>query len=119
MKLLLGKPVAQSIEQAVLAELKKLPMKVGLAFIRVGELPASKAYIQKKKHKCQEVGIESYDFELPEHATQSDLHDLIQDLNKNPKVHGILLQLPLPKHHNTLSAIEKIDLIKTWMGFIQ
>lgn len=117
MKVLHGKPVAQVIEQNVVNDLKQIKTSVGLAFIRVGDNPASIAYIHMKKQKCKEVGITSFDFELPEKATQKDVHKLIEELNQNTQVHGILLQLPLPSHLEALSAIEKIDPKKDVDGF--
>lgn len=118
MKLLLGKPIAAKIEnslkQKILAFEKRKP---GLAFIRVGDNPASKVYISLKKKKCHEVGILSFDHELPEKTSFDELVSLIERLNTDFNVDGILLQLPLPPHLDLLPILAKIDPNKDVDGF--
>jgi methylenetetrahydrofolate dehydrogenase (NADP+)/methenyltetrahydrofolate cyclohydrolase len=95
MKLLQGNIIASQILDTLQKEISGFSeRKPGLAFIRVGDNPASKVYITLKKKKCAEVGILSFDHELPENTTTLELTTLIDNLNQDPKVDGILLQLP-------------------------
>ncbi len=80
------------------AELKKSGVTPGLAFVRVGEDPASKVYVGRKEKACADLGIVSETHVLPEQASQSELLALIAKLNADPRLHGILVQAPLPKH---------------------
>src|SRR6185369_1299551 len=80
------------------AELKKSGIQPGLAFVRVGEDPASKVYVGRKEKACADLGMFSQTQVLPESATETDLLALIGKLNSNSRVHGILVQAPLPKH---------------------
>lgn len=80
----------------------------GLAVIQVGEDPASKIYVQRKREACTEVGIQSFAYDLPPSTSQQELIELIEQLNINPQVHGILVQLPLPKHLDENLILEKI-----------
>ena len=70
----------------------------GLAVIIVGSDPASQVYVRNKRRACEEVGFYSEAYELPEETTQAELEALVDKLNADPKIHGILCQLPLPKH---------------------
>jgi methylenetetrahydrofolate dehydrogenase (NADP+)/methenyltetrahydrofolate cyclohydrolase len=95
----------RAIAAAVLGELgnrvaglKKHVTQPGLAFVRVGEDPASKVYVGRKEKACAELGIFSETTVLPESAPESELLALIEKLNANPRLHGILVQAPLPKH---------------------
>lgn len=118
MKLIEGKKIASQIEEEIRQKIASLSgIKPGLAFIRVGNNPASKIYIEMKKKKCKEVGIISYDKELPEDTSEEELSDAIAKLNENDAVHGILLQLPLPSHLNTQALLEKITPKKDVDGF--
>lgn len=118
MRLLEGSVIASQILCSLKEKISSLPSrKPGLAFIRVGENPASKVYISLKKKKCKEVGILSFDHELPENTTSAQLLSLIDTLNKDPKVDGILLQLPIPSHLDSLAMIEKISPSKDVDGF--
>ena len=80
----------------------------GLAVIIVGEDPASQVYVRNKKRACDEVGFYSESYELPESTTQQELNALVDKLNKNDKIHGILCQLPLPKHLDEKAVINAI-----------
>lgn len=88
-----------------------------LSVIRVGEDPASHVYVQNKVRACQAIGIKSISYELPESTSHEALIVLIQDLNANSDVDGILVQLPLPKHIQTLNIIETILPTKDVDGF--
>jgi methylenetetrahydrofolate dehydrogenase (NADP+)/methenyltetrahydrofolate cyclohydrolase len=118
MNLIDGKKIAAEIETHLKTAIDKLPSpKPALAFVLVGDDPASKAYIKRKKKKCAEIGIQSIDHELPESTTEQELLSLIDSLNKDPSVNGILTQLPLPSHIRTQSIIEAIDPTKDVDGF--
>ena len=81
----------------------------GLAVIIVGEDPASQVYVRNKKRACEEVGFYSESYELPESTTQEELIALVERLNADEKIHGILVQLPLPKHLDETAVILAID----------
>ena len=99
-KLLDGKVIAEQIKQDVLAQLQELKEKrgvtPGLAVILVGENPASKVYVRRKEKACEELGIFSVARRVPETTTQEEVIRLVDELNADPKIHGILVQLPLP-----------------------
>lgn len=118
MQLIQGQLIARKVEEEIKQEIESLTgRKPGLAFIRVGENAASKVYIQMKKRKCSEVGILSFDQELPENTSQEELIKKVHLLNKDPKIDGILIQLPLPSHLNTLFILEQITPSKDVDGF--
>ena len=81
----------------------------GLAVVIVGEDPASQVYVRNKRRACEEVGFYSEAYELPESTTQQELNALVDQLNANDKIHGILVQLPLPKHLNETEVLLRID----------
>lgn len=89
----------------------------GLAVIQVGDDPASKIYVNNKKKACAQVGILSFGYELPPETSQEELIDLIETLNEDPRIHGILCQLPLPSHIDEFSVICAIDPQKDVDGF--
>lgn len=89
----------------------------GLAVIQVGHDPASSIYVSNKKKACDQVGIVSFGYELPADASQDDLIELIDTLNKDPRVHGILCQLPLPSHMDEFAVICAIAPEKDVDGF--
>jgi methylenetetrahydrofolate dehydrogenase (NADP+)/methenyltetrahydrofolate cyclohydrolase len=91
--------------------------KPGLAVVRVGEDPASKIYVGKKVKTCKDLGFHSVESHQPENISQKDLLKIIQDLNHDPKIHGILVQLPLPKHISESAVIEAIEPSKDVDGF--
>ncbi len=90
-------------------ELKNKGITTGLAVIIVGNNSASRVYVNNKKKACEEVGIESFEFALPEETTQAELLELIDKLNNDSKVDGILCQLPLPSHIDEQAVINSID----------
>ncbi len=89
----------------------------GLAVVLVGNNSASKVYVGNKKKSCDEVGIKSYSYELPEETSEQDVLDLINTLNNDNAVHGILVQLPLPKHMDEQKIILNISPEKDVDGF--
>lgn len=89
----------------------------GLAVVLVGDDPASQVYVRNKNRVCEEVGFRSYSHTLPASTTEIELLKLIADLNKNPQVNGILIQLPLPDHINERTILNAIEPIKDVDGF--
>lgn len=107
-----GKAVSAAVKQEVKTEVEALKQKgisVGLAVIIVGDNPASRTYVNNKKKACAEAGIVSEEYALPESTTQAELLDLIDTLNKKDRIHGILCQLPLPKHLDEKAVIAAIN----------
>lgn len=103
-----GKATAKKLRQQVAQQAALLPRKPGLAVILVGEDPASQIYVRNKEKDCALCGFESFETRLPAETTQEALLDKIAQLNADPAVDGILVQLPLPRHideHAVLSAI--------------
>jgi len=116
-----GKKLSQSIREDIkkqietrIAQGKSQP---GLATILVGDDPASRTYVRNKLRACDAVGIRNISYELPQDTSQEELDALIKELNNNPDVTGILLQLPLPKHLDEESLLAAIKLIKDVDGF--
>src|SRR5436190_19150364 len=97
-----GKAIAARVQEEVAAAVKEIKNRQGvtpgLAAVIVGENPASQMYVKMKRNRCAEAGIESFGFELPADISQTELEAIIDQLNNDPKVHGILVQLPLPDH---------------------
>jgi methylenetetrahydrofolate dehydrogenase (NADP+)/methenyltetrahydrofolate cyclohydrolase len=89
----------------------------GLAAVLVGDNPASQTYVRSKRKACAEVGIESFGHELPKTATQAEVETLVTQLNADPKVDGILVQLPLPKHIDSRLILEAVSPHKDADGF--
>lgn len=112
-----GKAVAEKILAGIKAEVAKLKTKPGLAAILVGENPASKVYVDIKRKTCDEVGIYSELYKLPDSTTEKELLQLLTKLNENRKIHAILVQMPLPKHINEGKILAAIALEKDVDGF--
>lgn len=115
-----GKAISLQIKDEVkeaVAKLNENGVKVSLAVIQVGNDPASSVYVGNKKKACAYCGIESVSYELPEATTEEELLLLIDKLNKDDAINGILVQLPLPKHMNEDLIIQAIDPIKDVDGF--
>lgn len=112
-----GKQLAASIRQQIKNEIIDRGLYIGLATILVGDDVGSKIYVEQKIKFCKEVGIESYAYKLSSTTTEEELISLIHELNYNPKVHGILLQLPLPSHINPDKVIRRITPKKDVDGF--
>ena len=115
-----GKRIAQEIKDELkeqTAKLKEQGMKGCLAVIQVGADPASSDYVRNKKRACAYIGIESRAYELDEATTQEQLLELIGQLNNDPQVTGILVQLPVPKHIDEQQIIQAISPAKDVDGF--
>ncbi|MBE6854192.1 MAG: bifunctional methylenetetrahydrofolate dehydrogenase/methenyltetrahydrofolate cyclohydrolase FolD [Ruminococcus sp.] len=111
-QLISGKEVSAQVKERVRAqaeELKAKGIEIGLAVVIVGDNPASRVYVNSKKKACEAVGFNSYEYALPEETTEQELLDLVQVLNNDPKVNGILVQLPLPKQINEEAIINAIS----------
>ena len=111
-KIIDGKIISASVKERVKAEVSALMEKgitVGLAVIIVGEDPASKVYVSNKKKACENLGIISEEYALPESTTNEELLALIDELNSKPSINGILCQLPLPSHLDEKLIINSID----------
>ncbi len=107
-----GKEVSLKVKGEVrekALELKAKGIEIGLAVIIVGDNPASRVYVNNKKKACDEVGFVSYEYALPEETTQQELLDLVNRLNNDDKVNGILVQLPLPKQIDENAVINAIS----------
>lgn len=107
-KIINGKATAQLIKEMLKSEISALKLKPGLAAILVGENPASKIYISTKEKACAEVGIKFKKFTFREKVLEEDLITLIKKLNKDKKIHGVLVQLPLPKHISEQKVLDSI-----------
>ncbi len=110
-----GKVISKEIKEKIRKEteaLKSQGVVPGLAAVLVGENPASVIYVRNKRKACEESGIYSEGHHLPESASQPDLMDLVDRLNKDPKIHGILVQLPLPKHLSTALVLDSLSPFK-------
>ena len=105
-KLIDGKVISKQIKDELkekVAGLKAEGVEICLAVIQVGNDPASSVYVGNKKKACEYIGIGSLSYELPEETTEEELLALIEKLNSDDKVNGILVQLPLPKHKDHIS----------------
>ena len=120
-ELLDGKAFAASIRERVAAHVERLRddhgITPGLAVVLVGENPASEVYVRNKGRQTVEVGMASFEHKLDETTSEADLLALIERLNADPAVHGILVQLPLPDHMNEAAVINAIDPGKDADGF--
>jgi methylenetetrahydrofolate dehydrogenase (NADP+)/methenyltetrahydrofolate cyclohydrolase len=117
MKIIDGKKIAAEIREELKEKIAKLSRKPGLAFILVGDNPASLSYVNAKKKACAQVGMISTVVRLPSSIAESDLCKQIDLLNQNPEIDGILVQLPLPSHINPQNISSKIDPGKDVDGF--
>lgn len=114
-KIIDGKAVSAAVKEQVAKEtavLKEKGVTPGLAVVIVGDDPASKVYVNNKKKACEAVGFLSKEYALPEQTTQEELLELINKLNNDEEINGILCQLPLPKHLDEALVIESISPLK-------
>ncbi len=112
-----GKKEAKKIRMELKEKISGLKEKPGLAVIMVGDNPASKVYVNNKEKDCKEIGFYSEIHKLPEKTTETEIIDLIDKLNNNKKIHGIIVQLPLPKHLNSTKITNLILPEKDVDGF--
>ena len=107
-----GKALAQKIRTQLQKRVQSLQAKIdrppGLAVLMVGDNPASAVYVRNKEKACSKVGIASFGRHFPEDTSEAELEQVIADLNQDERVDGILIQLPLPKHLNTVSLLHQI-----------
>ena len=104
-----SKAVREEIKQNTEEFFAKTGVRPGLAVVIVGEDPASQIYVRNKHKACEEVGFASSIYALPAETTQAELDELVEKLNRDPAVHGILVQLPLPKHLDAGEILLRID----------
>jgi methylenetetrahydrofolate dehydrogenase (NADP+)/methenyltetrahydrofolate cyclohydrolase len=120
-KIIDGKAIAQEIRQQIKQEVIRLKAEQlrapGLAVVMVGDDPASEVYVRNKRKACRETGIESFAYDLKTQTSESELLALIDELNENPIVDGILVQLPLPAHISPDAIIDRIHPDKDVDGF--
>ena len=116
-----GKKIAANVRAEVAAEVARLTkeqgLRPGLAVVLVGEDPASKVYVKNKAQQTVEVGMNSWEHKLPATTSQADILALVDRLNNDPNCHGILVQLPLPKHVNAEKVLNAIHPDKDVDGF--
>jgi len=120
-KIIDGQAIANEMRREIAAEVEKLKaehgLTPGLAAVLVGESPASQSYVRMKRRACEQAGILSFGHYLPEQATQEEVEGLIRELSADPAVHGILVQLPLPRHLNEEAILGSVALEKDVDGF--
>lgn len=117
MKLIDGQKIAEKIKRSIQQKIQNKKRKPGLAFVLVGDDPASHTYIRMKKKACLEIGFHSIDHILDHATTEKFLLEIIDDLNQDEKIDGILVQLPLPTKINTPKILMAIDPDKDVDGF--
>ncbi len=120
-KIISGTEIAKQLREEIKKEVAELKVKnnlvPGLVTVLVGADPASQVYVGQKEKTSKELGIYSERYDLPEKTTQTELITLVQKLNQDPKIHGILVQLPLPQHLNEEEVLYAIDPRKDVDGF--
>lgn len=109
--------IRAEIKQGVEAFKSRYSKDIGLAVVLVGDNPASQVYVRNKIKGCEEVGVKSYAYYLPADSTQKQVEDLVEGLVNDSKIHGILVQLPLPAHLNSDIILKKIPKSKDVDGF--
>jgi 5,10-methylene-tetrahydrofolate dehydrogenase/methenyl tetrahydrofolate cyclohydrolase len=121
-KLIDGKQIAADIRQEIAAEVAALKQRTGgrvpgLAVVLVGERKDSQSYVRSKKKACAEVGFDSFGLDLPETATEEEVLAAVAGFNADPRVHGVLVQLPLPKHVDERRVLDAVSVRKDVDGF--
>lgn len=109
MTLIDGKAVSAAVKERIKKEIEEKGLKIGLAVVIVGNDQASRVYVNNKKKACEFCGITSYEYALPEESTEEQLLELVDKLNGDGRVNGILVQLPLPKQIDEKKIIERIS----------
>jgi 5,10-methylene-tetrahydrofolate dehydrogenase/methenyl tetrahydrofolate cyclohydrolase len=116
-----GNAIAARVREAVAIEVSEMVeqgyTRPGLAAVLVGENPASQVYVRMKRKACEKAGLESYGYTLPENASQDEVESLVKSLNADPKVNGILVQLPLPSGLDEERVLNSISIEKDVDGF--
>lgn len=120
-QILSGKKIGKQIKEELKVEIDKMKEELGvtpgLAVVIVGEDPASQVYVRNKKKTANKLGMQSFSYELPADTSEGKLLEIVNELNANPECHGILVQLPLPKHINEEKVLMAIDPDKDVDGF--
>lgn len=116
-KIISGKELSAKLREEIARETASLPVKPGLAVILAGDDPASLSYVKAKEKACQEAGMYSREIRLPGDVSKAELLGTIRELNADAAIHGILVQLPLPKHIPEKEVIEAISPEKDVDGF--
>ena len=119
-RLIEGRAIAEKVYadlRGEIAELKKSGRTPGLAVVLVGDNPASRAYVRSKDKMCRDLGLHSVKLELPADTTQEDLLACVEQLNRDPAIHGILVQSPPPKHIDEGVIVRALDPAKDVDGF--
>ncbi|MGM0607407.1 MAG: bifunctional methylenetetrahydrofolate dehydrogenase/methenyltetrahydrofolate cyclohydrolase FolD [Candidatus Muiribacteriota bacterium] len=117
MEILNGKKLSKEIKRELKEKIKRLDKKPGLAVVLVGSDDASKLYTNMKKKACAFCGIKSFSYNLDENITEEELIKLIEDMNNNDEINGILVQLPLPGHINKNKVLDAVSFEKDVDGF--
>jgi methylenetetrahydrofolate dehydrogenase (NADP+) / methenyltetrahydrofolate cyclohydrolase len=117
MKLLYGKPIADEILGRLKSDISKSAKKPGLAVILIGSNEASKIYVALKEKAASQIGINFFHYDLPENISENEVVNLIKKLNADEKIHGMIVQLPLPDGFNTEKIISAINPQKDVDGF--
>ena len=117
MKIIDGKAISNKIKEEITLKVSKMERKPGLAVILIGEDPASMVYVSNKEKTCSKLGIKSFMYRLPDSTTEEELLLLIDELNNNSEVDGILLQHPVPNHIDEMKAFNRISPDKDVDGF--
>ena len=112
-----GKKTSAEIREELRREVEGMPLRPGLAVIMAGDNPASAIYVRNKIKACEEVGIQSFAYNFRSDVTFETVRQCILDLNADDRVHGILVQLPLPEHLDSQKLLELIDVNKDVDGF--
>jgi len=107
-KIIDGKKIADQIITEIKSDLEKSNVKPGLALIIAGNNPASESYVKMKGKKCGELGYYSVTDKLPENVSEDELLTIVEKYNNDDKIHGILIQLPLPKQIHELKILEQL-----------
>lgn len=111
-KIIDGKAVSAAVKEQVRLEIERDKIKAGLAVVIAGDDPASRVYVNNKKKACELCGIKSYEYALPADVSEAELLELVDTLNEDPNVNGILVQLPLPGQIDEKRIIERISPVK-------
>ena len=116
-----GKAISEKLLSEIAADVESMVKdglpRPGLAAVLVGENPASQQYVSMKRKNCAKYGLESYGYTLPKTASQAEVEGLVKELNADPKVNGILVQLPLPDHLDDEKILNAISVEKDVDGF--
>ena len=116
-----GKAISEKLLSEIAIDVEKMVTqglpRPGLAAVLVGENPASQQYVKMKRKTCEKNGLDSFGYELPKTATQAEVEALVKELNADPKVNGILVQLPLPDHLDDEKILNAISIEKDVDGF--